>query len=149
MEGMILGGQRVNRFSRAAAVVVAMAGLVGCGDDQQSGPTSLQIEDVTVGTGATAAVGDTISVFYVLRLFDGTLIQDSRQIQATPVTFPLNRGQLIEGWIQGIPGMRIGGKRKLTVPPSLGYGDNPPQGSGIPRNATLVFDIELVAIAGK
>lgn len=136
-------------------MAVAVAGLVGCGggDEAPAGPTNLQIEDITVGTGATAAVGDTITVHYVLRLSDGTLIQDSRQgggpRGGPPATFPLVPGGLIEGWIQGIPGMRVGGKRKLTIPPSLGYGDNPPAGSGIPRNATLVFEVELISIAGK
>jgi FKBP-type peptidyl-prolyl cis-trans isomerase len=140
----------VKQFWMAAAVV-AMAGLAACGGDdpQPAGPSSLQIEDITVGTGATAAVGDTISVFYVLRLLDGRVVQDSRQIQATPVSFALAPGGLIQGWIEGIPGMKVGGKRKLTIPPHLGYADRPPAGSGIPSNATLVFEIELVAIAGK
>ena len=132
-------------------MAVAVAGLVGCGggDEAPAGPTNLQIEDITVGTGATAAVGDTITVHYLLRLSNGTLIQDSRQGGGPPVSFPLVQGGLIQGWIQGIPGMRVGGKRKLTIPPSLGYGDNPPAGSGIPRNDTLLLEVELISIAGK
>lgn len=130
-------------------MAVAVASLVGCGDDAPSGPTSLQVEDLTVGTGATAALGDTITVHYVLRLSNGTLIEDSRQGGGQPATFRLVQGGLIEGWIQGIPGMKVGGKRKLTVPPSLGYADRPPAGSGIPSNATLVFEVELLSIAGK
>lgn len=128
-------------------MAVAVASLVGCGDDQPTGPSTLQIEDLTVGTGATAAVGDTISVHYVLRLLDGKLIEDSRRIQTAPFSFPLVSPGLIEGWIQGIPGMKVGGKRKLTVPPSLGYG-NQRQGD-IPPNSTLVFEVDLISIAGK
>ena len=104
------------------------------------------IEDLVVGTGATAAVGDTVSVHYVGTLTNGTEF-DSSYSRNQPFTFRVGAGQVIAGWDQGIPGMKVGGKRRLTIPPSLGYGN---QANGpIPANSTLIFDVELLSIAGK
>src|SRR5205085_7956961 len=99
-----------------------------------------------VGTGATAAAGDTLSVNYVGTLDNGTKF-DSSYDRGVPFAFRLGAGQVIPGWDQGIPGMRVGGKRRLVIPPSLGYGASgvPP---AIPPNAILHFDVELLAIAG-
>jgi FKBP-type peptidyl-prolyl cis-trans isomerase len=118
--------------------------LAACGsDDSPTDPGSLVIEDLVVGTGATAVTGNTVSVHYVGRLQNGTQF-DSSYDAGRPFPFRLGAGQVIAGWDQGVPGMKVGGKRRLTIPPSLAYGS---QGFGpIPPNATLVFDIELLSI---
>lgn len=97
--------------------------------------SGLVIEDLTIGGGKECPAGATVTIAYKGQLTSGTEFDASRRS-----TFPLN--QLIKGWQQGIPGMRVGGKRKLTIPPDLGYGTRgaPPV---IPPNATLVFEIEL------
>jgi len=137
----------VNRFL-VALMLVGLAGLVGCGSGQETptGPSSLTVEDLVVGTGATAAAGDTVTVHYVGTLLNGTKF-DSSYDAGRPFTFKIGAGQVIAGWDQGVPGLKVGGKRRLTIPPSLGYG-NQAQGP-IPPNSTLRFDIELLSIAGK
>ncbi|PYQ38595.1 MAG: peptidylprolyl isomerase [Acidobacteria bacterium] len=109
-----------------------------------SGPTSLQIEDLTVGTGATAAVGDTVSVGYIGTFLDGRVFDPG----PGPITFQIGAGRVIPGFEQGIIGMRVGGKRRITVPSALAYGSAgfPPT---IPPNTPLRFEVTLVAIAGK
>jgi FKBP-type peptidyl-prolyl cis-trans isomerase FkpA len=130
--------------------VVGLAALMACGGgntNTPSGPTSLEIEDITVGTGATAAAGDTISVLYTGTFLDGRVFDASSLHGNVPITFRLGTGQVIRGWDQGLVGMRVGGKRRLTIPSSLAYG---PSGNGpIPPNTPLRFEVELVAIAGK
>ncbi|MHB8791803.1 MAG: FKBP-type peptidyl-prolyl cis-trans isomerase [Thermoleophilia bacterium] len=103
--------------------------------------TALKIEDVTVGTGPAAKSGDSVTVDYTGWLTDGTKF-DSSKDKNKPFTFTLGAGKVIPGWDQGVAGMMVGGKRKLTIPPELGYGA---QGAGgvIPPNATLVFEVEL------
>jgi FKBP-type peptidyl-prolyl cis-trans isomerase len=126
---------------------LALISLAACGGSgTPTGATQLEVVDVTVGTGATAATGDTVTVHYILSLTNGTVVESS-YASNSPITFRLGSGQVIAGFDQGIVGMKVGGKRKLTVPPSLGYG-NRPQGT-IPGNSTLIFDVELVSIAGK
>jgi FKBP-type peptidyl-prolyl cis-trans isomerase len=99
-----------------------------------------------VGTGATAAVGDTVSVHYVCTLTNGTKF-DSSYDRGQPYPFQIGAGRVIAGWDQGVPGMKVGGKRRLTIPPSLAYGN---QGNGsIPPNSTLIFEIDLISIVGK
>jgi len=133
--------------------VLAVAALVGtigaCGGD--SNPTgssggTLEIVDLTVGTGATAVAGDTVTVNYELRLANGTLV-DSSYVRGQPFPFRLGTGAVIAGFDQGVTGMRVGGKRRLTIPPSLGYGSQPRD--QIPANSTLIFEVELLSIAGK
>jgi FKBP-type peptidyl-prolyl cis-trans isomerase len=131
----------------SALILVALA---ACGGGNSStSPTAggtLGIEDITVGTGATAAIGDTVTVNYIGTFTNGTKF-DSSYDRGQPYTFRIGAGQVIAGWDQGVPGMKVGGKRRLTIPPSLAYGS---QGSGpIPPNATLIFEINLVSIAGK
>ena len=108
-------------------------------------PAQLQISDLIVGTGATVKSGDKVTVQYVLALYStGKEFQSSWGGQ--PVSFPLAEGQVIPGWVQGLVGMRVGGRRELITPPSLGYGSNPPAGSGIASNDTLVFIVDLTKI---
>ncbi len=105
--------------------------------------------DLTVGTGATAASGNTLSVNYTGWLYDPSKadfkgLQFDASAAGTPFQFTLGAGQVIQGWEQGLPGMNVGGVRRLVIPPSQAYGD---QRSGkIPPNAALVFDIELVSV---
>jgi hypothetical protein len=105
----------------------------------------LSFEVIAEGDGETAQNGMQVSVHYQGRLTDGTIFDDSQK-RGTPFSFTLGSGQVIPGWEQGIAGMKIGEKRVLTIPPELGYGA---AGAGgvIPPNATLVFDVELVAVA--
>jgi FKBP-type peptidyl-prolyl cis-trans isomerase len=108
------------------------------------GSSQLQSTDEVVGTGTEVKVGDTISVKYTGTLTDGTIFDSTDKHGGTPATFTLAKGQLIDGWVQGIPGMKVGGKRKLVIPPALGYGA---QANGsIPANSTLIFEIELTDV---
>lgn len=106
--------------------------------------TELKIEDIEAGSGAEAKAGDTVSVHYTGWLTDGTKF-DSSVDAGQPFQFALGAGQVIAGWDQGVAGMKVGGKRKLTIPPDMGYGA---AGAGgvIPPNATLVFEVELLGI---
>ena len=101
-------------------------------------------QDLTVGAGETAAAGDHVTVHYVGTLTDGTEFDSSRK-RSHPFEFVLGQGQVIKGWDEGVVGMKVGGRRKLTIPPALGYG---PRGQppSIPGNSTLLFDVELVEI---
>jgi len=103
----------------------------------------MRIQDVVVGTGAAAKAGMTIVVHYTGTLENGTTF-DSSFDRGTPFQFVLGSGTVIKGWDVGITGMRVGGKRKLAIPPAMGYGS---QGSGskVPPNAALYFDVELLA----
>jgi len=128
--------------------LVCLATLAACGGDTGTSASTggtLVVEDIVVGTGATAVAGDTVNVHYVGTFTNGSVFDTS--YGGNPYSFRLGAGQVIPGFEQGIVGMRIGGKRRLTIPPSLAYGNSPPQ--GIPVNATLVFDVDLIAIAGK
>jgi FKBP-type peptidyl-prolyl cis-trans isomerase len=106
--------------------------------------SELIIEDLTVGSGATASAGQYVSVHYTGWLTNGQKF-DSSVDRNDPFEFRLGAGQVIPGWDQGVAGMQVGGKRKLTIPPNLAYGS---RGAGgvIPPNATLVFEVELLAI---
>ncbi len=107
---------------------------------------SLIIEEVSVGEGAEAVAGKHVTVHYTGWLTNGTKF-DSSLDRGEPFDFPLGRGHVIRGWDEGVAGMKVGGKRKLTIPPEMGYGA---RGAGgvIPPNATLVFDVELLAVNG-
>jgi hypothetical protein len=109
--------------------------------------TELQIEDIVVGTGAEAATGDTISAHYTGTFANGSKF-DSSYDRGTPFSFELGAGNVIAGWDQGILGMKVGGKRKLAIPPSLGYGEAGIPGA-IPPNSTLYFEVELVSVNAK
>ncbi|MHB0986617.1 MAG: FKBP-type peptidyl-prolyl cis-trans isomerase [Sulfuricella sp.] len=109
-------------------------------------PSGLVYEDISVGEGdaAAAAAGQRVSVHYTGWLTDGTKF-DSSKDRNDPFDFPLGAGHVIRGWDEGVQGMQVGGVRKLTIPPALGYGA---RGAGgvIPPNATLVFEVELLKI---
>jgi FKBP-type peptidyl-prolyl cis-trans isomerase len=106
--------------------------------------SELIIEDLTVGQGNEAVAGRTVVVHYTGWLTNGTQF-DSSKDRGEPFDFPLGAGHVIRGWDQGVAGMKVGGTRKLTIPPELGYGS---RGAGgvIPPNATLVFEVELLAV---
>ena len=111
---------------------------------QEDNMDQLVIEDTTVGTGAEVKDGDVVRVHYVGTLTDGTEF-DSSRARNTTFEFTLGKGQVIKGWDIGIKGMKVGGIRKLTIPPQFAYG-NRAVGDVIPANSTLIFDVELVAI---
>ncbi len=116
-----------------------------------TGVTALQMIDTKVGTGAEATAGRVVRVHYTGWLFDASKADqrgnkfDSSKDRNEPFEFPLGGGQVIPGWDQGFAGMKVGGRRVLTVPPAMGYGA---RGAGgvIPPNATLVFEVELLEV---
>ena len=107
--------------------------------------SGLEIEDQIVGDGDEAVAGQTVEVHYTGWLTDGTKFDSSHDRNQT-FSFKLGAGQVIGGWDQGVAGMKIGGARKLTIPPDLGYGE---RGAGgvIPPGATLVFKVELIGLS--
>ncbi len=111
----------------------------------KSTPSGLKYYDIKVGSGANPKVGQTVSVQYTGTLLDGTKFDSSYDHGGTPIDFPIGTGHVIKGWDEGVPTMKVGGKRRLVIPSDLAYGANPPT-PAIPPNATLVFDIELVAV---
>ena len=109
----------------------------------------LIIEEVVVGDGATAAAGQQVTVHYTGWLFENGVAGkkfDSSKDRGDPFDFPLGAGHVIRGWDEGVVGMKIGGTRKLVIPPEMGYGA---RGAGgvIPPNATLLFEVELLGLA--
>jgi FKBP-type peptidyl-prolyl cis-trans isomerase len=127
----------------AAFAVIAVAGMTaGCGRKSRM-VGGVSIEDLKVGSGATATAGKFVSVNYAGRLLDGTKF-DGSQGPGAPLEFELGSGKVIRGWDLGIEGMRVGGKRKLTIPPEFAYGSL--SGGSIPPRATLVFDVELMGV---
>ena len=132
---------RVRWVLMAAAVAVA-----GCGNETPTEPGIFRVEDIEVGTGTPAAAGDLLTVHYVGTFENGTVF-DSSRARDEPFTFRLGTGAVIRGWDQGLVGMRVGGKRRLIVPPELAYGE---RGTGtIPPNTPLHFEVELLANAGR
>ena len=138
---IIFGALRLgNPAVNATAAPTAATGMT-------TTPSGLQYQDLVVGTGQEAAAGDTVSVHYTGWLADGTKF-DSSVDRGQPFQFVLGQGNVIQGWDEGVAGMKVGGKRKLVIPPDLAYGA---QGYGgvIPPNATLTFDVELLEVKGQ
>lgn len=111
--------------------------------DQSNMNDKLEIVDEIVGNGIVATSGKSVTVNYVGTLTDGTKF-DSSYDRNEPFTFNLGAGEVIKGWDEGVTGMKVGGKRKLTIPPSLGYGSN--DLGIIPPNSTLIFEVELLDV---
>ena len=107
-------------------------------------PTELVATDTVIGSGAEATPGKMVTVNYVGALPDGTVF-DASANHGQPFTFQLGAGQVIRGWDEGVAGMKVGGKRRLVIPPGMAYG-NQAVGGVIPANATLLFEVELVAV---
>ncbi|HCW32649.1 MAG: peptidyl-prolyl cis-trans isomerase, peptidylprolyl isomerase [Candidatus Peregrinibacteria bacterium GW2011_GWE2_39_6] len=128
-------------------LTLGIISIVGCGN-KLGGPVisenGLEYTDLVVGYGETAKTGDTLSMNYIGTLEDGTKF-DSSYDRGTPFSFTLGASQVIPGWDQGIEGMKVGGKRKLTIPSSLAYGEGGVPGI-IPGNSTLIFEVELLGI---
>lgn len=110
--------------------------------------TELKVTDTTVGTGPAAASGDVVTVDYVGSLTNGTVFDASANHGSQGFTFNLGAGQVIQGWDQGIVGMKEGGKRTLVIPASLAYG-NQSVANVIPANSTLVFEVQLLKVEKK
>lgn len=107
---------------------------------------NLQVKDLKVGAGATAKLDSTVSVTYVGKLANGTVFDSSAvDNHGKPVSLTLAAGKVIEGWVEGVPGMKVGGVRELVIPPALGYGCTSPSPK-IPANSTLIFTITLVSV---
>lgn len=106
--------------------------------------SGLEYEDIKEGTGASPATGQTATVHYVGTLTNGKKFDSSRD-RGQPFEFRVGLGQVIKGWDEGVGSMKVGGIRKLTIPPALGYGASG-AGGVIPPNATLLFEVELIAV---
>ena len=125
-------------------VMIAMVLIAGCSKDKEVMDGELIIEDLKVGEGTAVAQYNIVTVNYTGWLTDGTKFDSSLNPGRTPFRFTVGGGQVIKGWDEGLIGMKVGGKRKLTIPPSMGYGS---QDMGdIPPNSTLVFEIDLLII---
>lgn len=137
---MTKSGKKPLALALGALVLIAGIAFVV----SQMGPKGLKIEEMKVGEGAAAVAGKSVTVHYTGWLTNGTKF-DSSLDRGDPFRFNLGAGQVIKGWDQGVEGMKIGGKRKLTIPSDLGYGE---QGAGavIPPGATLVFEVELLGV---
>jgi FKBP-type peptidyl-prolyl cis-trans isomerase len=137
----------------ALTTLLALAAGVGCNkkqstesNTQSSMSTDLKIEELKVGNGAEATAGKTVTVHYTGWLTDGKKFDSSLDRQS-PFKFRLGAHQVIAGWDKGVAGMKVGGKRKLTIPPDMAYGARG-AGNVIPPNATLVFEVELLEVNG-
>ncbi len=139
-------------FTQSLLASPLAALLTGCGGGDQPAPppTTLRVMDTVIGTGAVATAGKKLTVNYNGYLFDGLALSLRGQkfdssVGKTPFTFTLGVGQVIQGWDQGLVGMKVGGQRMLVIPADLAYGATG-AGTSIPPNAALVFDVALVSV---
>ncbi|HEX8148510.1 MAG TPA: FKBP-type peptidyl-prolyl cis-trans isomerase [Pyrinomonadaceae bacterium] len=126
-----------------AAAYLFVPGLPGRAGAEVTTPSGLKYTDLVVGNGPSPRPGQTAVVHYTGTLTDGTKFDSSRD-KGQPYSFPLGAGTVIKGWDEGVASMKVGGRRKLVVPPALGYGPVPRP--NIPANSTLVFDVELLDV---
>ena len=125
-------------------VMIVMILIAGCSKDKEAMNGELIIEDLKVGEGSEVVKYNIVTVNYTGWLKDGTKFDSSLNPGRSPFRFTVGGGQVIKGWDEGLIGMKAGGKRKLTIPPSMGYGN---QDMGvIPSNSTLIFEIDLLII---
>ena len=125
-------------------VVIVMIVIAGCSKDKEAMNGELIIEDLKVGEGSEVVKYNIVTVNYTGWLTDGTKFDSSLNPGRSPFRFTVGGGQVIKGWDEGLIGMKAGGKRKLTIPASMGYGN---QDMGvIPSNSTLIFEIDLLII---
>ena len=143
--------EQIRRSALVSIALILAALMAACGEaptsPSQFAPFSQT--DLLVGTGTEAATSNRVTVHYTLWLYDTSAtankgIQIESSVGGTPFTFVLGSGDVIDGWNRGVAGMRVGGVRRLVVPPSLGYGQS--RHGIIPQNATLLFDIELLDV---
>ena len=130
--------------TRLALLVVFVLVVIGCENKEIIMDNGLIIEDLIIGVGTTAEKYSIVTVHYTGMLQDGTVFDSSQRIGQEPLRFTLGVGQVIDGWDQGVIGMKVGGQRKLIIPPELGYGS---QDKGvIPPNSALIFEVELLEV---
>jgi FKBP-type peptidyl-prolyl cis-trans isomerase FkpA len=139
------------RSARAFVVLVCLGLALACGSNNPTSPSAVAFSqtDLRLGTGATAAAGNSLTVNYTGWIYDPSKadfkgIQFDSTAAAGPFTFTLGGASVIAGWDQGLPGMKVGGIRQLIIPPSLAYGNV--RNGAIPPNAALVFEVELLSI---
>ena len=118
--------------------------FVGCSKENNNMSGELVIEDLVVGEGAEVKQYDIVNVNYTGKLTNGNVFDSSLNPGRIPFRFTVGAGQVIKGWDDGLIGMKVGGKRKLTIPPSMGYGNR--NMGAIPPNSTLIFEIDLLSI---
>ncbi len=139
----LFGGTIVSMFSVGNPDTQSTQKTMNTNVDNQSGTEGFLVQDEVIGTGDIATPGSTISVHYVGTFENGQKF-DSSIDRGEPFEFVLGAGRVIKGWDLGFSGMKVGGKRRLTIPSSLGYGSN--QVGPIPPNSTLIFEVELLAV---
>lgn len=137
---------------KRAILLMALLAASGCGSANPIAPTTsagvFTKTDLVVGTGATAVAGGRATVAFTGWLYDTSKpAGKGTQFDSGTFAFTIGAGQVLRGFDQGVVDMKVGGQRRLIIPPELAYANNPPSGSGIPVNATLVFDITLSSIS--